>query len=603
MAEDHGAAVARAGAGAATSMAEERNPSTAMATAIVDELARNGVTDVVVCPGSRSTALAIAAVRQTGVTVHVRHDERSAGFLAIGLARGSGRPAVVVTTSGTAVANLVPAVAEADAAGVPLLVLSADRPSELQDVGANQTLRQARLFDGLVRWAVDLPAATSLSSQPALWRSTACRAVAAAMGVGGGHVGQVGTGGGAGPVHCNLAFREPTIPGLDDGRTSTSPFAPSIDGRDDGNPWTTHLGAPVDVAGIVDDLVAMLAGARVLVVAGDTPEPMVGLDDLPWPVVAEPTAGVSAGVGLAHGSLLLADEAWRTRHRPDVVLRLGHPTLSRAALSALADVPTVQVTASGIVDPARQATTAITAPPNVVVAGLVGVLEPTPDDEWMTTWRRGSEIAARVVANDLDGESTPEPGVARRVAAGAGDRPLVVSSSLPIRDVADYAGADDAGAADAVQGRVHANRGLAGIDGFVSTAIGVALACGPTVALAGDLSFLHDHNGLLVEDPSAVDLDLVVVDNDGGGLFHQVPAVRVPEFERVFATPHGRDLVAIAQAAGVQAERVEVDELADVLARPPGGIRVTVVATDRSDGAAARRAIRHHLADALSEVI
>ncbi|HKJ57153.1 MAG TPA: 2-succinyl-5-enolpyruvyl-6-hydroxy-3-cyclohexene-1-carboxylic-acid synthase, partial [Nitriliruptoraceae bacterium] len=468
-------------------MADIDNPSTAMATAVVDECARNGIADVVLCPGSRSTALAIAAVRHPDLRIHVRHDERSAGFLAIGLARGSGRPAVVVTTSGTAVANLAPAVAEADAAGVPLLVMSADRPVELHDVGANQTLRQARLFDGMVRWSVDLPAAGGAAGEPALWRSTACRAFAAASGVGGGHVGQVGSGGGAGPVHCNLAFREPTIPGLDDGRTTTAPYPHPIAGRDDGSPWTTHVGAPVDVGGIVEDLLTTLDGARVLVVAGDTPAPIAGLEDLPWPVVAEPTAGTHLGVGLAHGSLLLADDGFINAHRPDVVLRLGHPTLSRAALVNLADVPAVQVSASGIVDPSRQAIMAITAPAHEIVTGVLAALadhgtgevaaatgaassgsaaaavhdtgarggaasaeapgtDSEPPDEWLQTWRRASRLAAAVVAEHLDVVDPAESAVARVVAAAVGGRALVVASSLPIRDLADYAAppADDA---------------------------------------------------------------------------------------------------------------------------------------------------------------
>lgn len=614
-------------------MAESLNPSTAMATTIIDELVRNGVTDVVVCPGSRSTALAIAAVRRDGLTVHVRLDERSAGFLALGLARGSGRPAAVVTTSGTAVANLVPAVAEADMAGVPLMVLSADRPIELHGVGANQTLSQARLFDGLVRWSVDLPAPSGAVGEPRMWRSTVARAVAVAQGTGAGQLGQTGVGGSGGPVHCNLAFREPTVPGLDDGRSVTQAYPHAIDGRPDGLPWTTHVaaaGAP-GLRGIVGDLLEMCECARVLVVAGDSYVPMQGLDRLPWPVIAEPTAGTHAEVGLPHGSLLVASSVWRDAHRPDVVVRLGHPTLSRAALVELADIPTIQITASGAVDPARSATTAIIASPAAVVAGLLDAVHESGSQQirpqgagvdgtgaagvgsdgscgqsgrgrsgrgvgvaegWMEEWRRGSDVAAGVVARHLDGDDAPEPAVARRVVAASGRRPLVVASSLPIRDVADFAGFAGAGGTG---GRVHANRGLAGIDGFISTAVGVALASGPTVALAGDLSFLHDHNGLLVEDPSAVDLDVVVVDNDGGGLFHHVPAVQVPEFERVFATPHGRDLEAVARAAGADASTAGVDDVAGLVARSPGGLRVVVVPTDRQRGAHVRRAIRADL--------
>lgn len=617
-------------------MGEPQNPSTAMAATVMDELARNDVRDIVVCPGSRSTALAIAAVRHDDVTVHVRHDERGAGFLALGMARASGRPAVVVTTSGTAVSNLAPAVAEADASGIPLVVMSADRPVELHDVGANQTLVQADLFTGQVRWQVDLPAASGVVGESDLWRSSVCRAIAAATGVGSGQSAQAGTGGSPGPVHCNLSFREPTIPALDDGRSTVAPYPHPVAGRRTGEPWTVHRAGAIDLDAVVADLLDAWGDDRVLVVAGDTARPMVGLDDLPWPVVAEPTAGPVAATGIVHGGLVVGSAGWRGHHRPEVVLRLGHPTLSRGVLTHLADVATVQVTASGLVDPARRVATAVTAEPARFVAALLRVLghdqtvaaagaagagagsgadsDVGPDSgvgpgsdpgdhrasrraraasEWLAAWQAAGARAADVVADHLDVAAAPEPAVARRVAAATAGRPLVVASSLPIRDVADFAGAD-AGA------RVFANRGLAGIDGFVSTAVGVATISGPTVALAGDLSFLHDHNGLLVPDPDAVDLDLVVVDNDGGGLFHHVPAVQVPEFEQVFATPHGRDLVAIARAAGAEAVEVGVDEVGEVLARPAGGLRVVVVRTDRHAGAAARtamfRAVDHELA-------
>lgn len=220
-------------------------------------------------------------------------------------------------------------------------------------------------------------------------------------------------------------------------------------------------------------------------------------------------------------------------------------------------------------------------PDDLVTTLLAREVEPPPRD-FTEAWDDASRVATTVVAQHLDGPDAPEPAVARRVAASAGDRTLVVASSLPIRDMANHA--------RAVTGRVIANRGLAGIDGFTSTAVGVALASGPTVALAGDLSFLHDHNGLLV-DPGAVDLTLVVVDNDGGGIFHHVPAEGSEHFERLFGTPHGRDLVAVARAAGVPATEVDVDGVAAEVATPPDGFRVVVVRTDRVRGAAARRGI------------
>lgn len=570
------------------------NPSTAMATTFLDELARGGVAHVVVCPGSRSTALAIAAARRDAVTVHVRHDERSAAFMALGIGRATGMPAVVVTTSGTAVANLVPAAAESAAAGVPLLLLTADRPAELHDVGANQTLRQADLLRAVARWHCHLPAAAGQVGEPRTWRSTAARAVAVARGVAGGGPAQAGVGGGAGPVHCNLAFREPTVPGLHDGRSTAAAFTHDTTGRPDGTPWT-RFGAPEsDCTPTAEWLLDELAGRRVLVVAGDATRPMDDLDQLPWPVVAEPTAGPSLAAGLAHGSLLLAAAGWRDQHRPDVVLRLGHPTLSRPALVDFADVATIQVTASGIVDPARTADTAVTMPPAGLVAAVVDLAtrgEATSDETrtWRRAWVEADDRAATVVADELADNPGSEPAVAAAVAGAVGPRAFVLASSLPVRDVADHAGSP-------VTGRVYANRGLAGIDGFTSTAVGVATVAGPTVALAGDLAFLHDHNGLLVAHEAQPPLTLVVVDNDGGGLFHHVPAARVPEFERLFATPHGRDLAAIARAAGVDADEVSARDLPEALQVAGGeaadrGVRVLVVRTDRGASAALRRRI------------
>ncbi len=599
------------------------NPSTALAGTVVDELVRGGVRHVVLAPGSRSTALAVAVARRDDVELHVRHDERSAAFLALGLARGDGRPAAVVTTSGTAVANLGPAVAEAHTAGVPLVVVSADRPVELHHVGANQAFAQADLFRELVRWHLDLPAASGAPGEPGYWRSATARLVAAARGRPGAGVVAADAGGSAGPVHANLAFREPTVPGLDDGRTRALPYRQVLAGRTDGQPWT-RFGLPSTAIDpdLVARLQALVAGRRVLVVAGDGPTPAPALAALRRsgvPVLAEPTVGGPRGVGTPHlGPILAAmgdDPAWR----PDLVLRLGRPTLSRAALVGLSDVETVQVTEVGVTDPTRTVAHAVTAPAGPLVAALVaaGLAQ---ESNWSQRWRDGVEVARGVVAGHLDGRDAPEPAVARRVSSAVGDRPLVVASSLPIRDLADYADAapdaapdagpdagepvgDPAGPASPTgPGRVLANRGLAGIDGFTSTAVGVALASGPTVALAGDLSFLHDHNGLLVPDVAAVPLVLVVVDNDGGGIFHQVPAHDLDDFERLFATPHGRDLVAVAEAAGVPAMAVDVDEVAEVVAHPPtDGMQVVVVRTDRQRGAAARAAIRDDLAGKLAD--
>nr|WP_274387441.1 2-succinyl-5-enolpyruvyl-6-hydroxy-3-cyclohexene-1-carboxylic-acid synthase [Salsipaludibacter albus] len=562
---------------------------------MVDELVRVGVRHVVVSPGSRSTALALAVAARDELTVHVRHDERSVGFVALGVGRVTGIPAAVVTTSGTAVANLAPAVVEADAAGVPLLLLTADRPVELHEVGANQTIRQADLFGERLRWAMHLPAPGGHAGEPATWRTTVDRAVAAATGIAGS--GSSGTGGPAGPVHLDVAFREPTVPGLDDGRSRTEAYPHPATGRAGGRPWTTWSTPPAEVD--VSDLAARLAGRRVLVVAGDGPRPIGGLATLGergWPVVAEPTAGPRHGVGLTHGTALLGAGGWLSGDaRPDVVLRLGRPTLARPVHHDLADVETIQVTTSGVVDPSRAATSAVVADPDAVVIGLLAAAPEPPPPGWTAAWTRAADVATGLVEEVLgSGDAAASaPAVMGSVAVAAGSRPLVVASSLPIRDLDAWVARTDA--------RVHANRGVAGIDGFTSTAVGVAVASGPTVAVAGDLSFLHDHNGLLVDDPATVPLTLVVVDNDGGGLFHHVPAVRTAGFERLFATPHGRDLVTVAAATGVEAASVAPGDLSAAVTRSDGGLRVLVVRTDRHADAAVRGDLARELAVRLGD--
>lgn len=562
----------------------------AFAATLVDEWVRGGLTDAVVAPGSRSTPLAVALVADARVRVHVVLDERSAGFFAVGIALASGRPAVVLTTSGTAAAELHPAVVEAHHARVPVLVCTADRPPDLHHVGAPQTVVQEGLYGSAVRWA-HAPGVPHESSLPA-WRSVAARALLEAT------AGPAGPG----PVHLNLAFREPLV-GDPDG---------AVDGRPAGQPW--HAVAAVPAGPPPPDVVAALAasGSRGLVVAGaGAGEPEVVHDlaaALGWPVVADPRSGcrLSDASTVAAADALLRIPTFAAAHRPDLVLRLGAPWASRVVGEWIAglDVPQFLVDPHGAwLDPGRSATTVVVADPTALAAAVAGDagVRPAPSD-WLASWAAAEAAAQNAVDRVVAAHRDPtEPAVARAVvdAVPLGGT-LVVSSSMPVRDVEWY-GRPRAGL------RVLSNRGANGIDGVLSTALGAAAAGpGPTVALVGDLAFLHDTNGLLIPPGTAsgVDATVVVVDNDGGGIFSFLPQARVlpaDRFERLLGTPHGLDLCQVARAHGADAvAAASVDDVSAAVRNRPERVRVVVVRTDRAANVAVHDEIHRAVADAVA---
>jgi 2-succinyl-5-enolpyruvyl-6-hydroxy-3-cyclohexene-1-carboxylate synthase len=534
------------------------NPSTALARVLVDELVRSGVREAVLAPGSRSAPLAFAlhAADAAGrLRLHVRIDERSAGFLALGLAKASGIPAAVVTTSGTAVANLHPAVLEAAHAGVPLLLLTADRPPELRGVGANQTVDQLGIFGPAVRLFIELGAPETRTGQNAYWRSTVCRAVAAAA---------------TGPVHVNVALREPLVPSPDDD------WPESLDGR--AGPWTEVV-PPAPPGPVADDL-----PARTVLVLGDAPAALTAAalalaHARGWPVVAEPSARLATGA-LAGGDLLLRG-GFVAAHRPDRVLAVGRPTLSRAVGRLLAAAP-LDVVSPGPTwtDPAGRAARVLPAVP--APAGEV-------DEAWLPAWRDAA-ATARAAVDAVLGDGLSEPAVAVTLMdAVPGGGLVVCGSSTPVRDLFL------AGPRDGVT--VLANRGAAGIDGTVSTAVGAALAHrGPAYALLGDLTFLHDANGLVIgPGEPRPDLTIVVVNNDGGAIFgvlEQGAPEHAAAFERVFGTPHGVDLAALCAATGTPYQRVTSRAELRAALVAPDGIRVVEVRTDRHTAASLDAAIR-----------
>ncbi|MGH9104554.1 MAG: 2-succinyl-5-enolpyruvyl-6-hydroxy-3-cyclohexene-1-carboxylic-acid synthase [Acidimicrobiales bacterium] len=603
----------------------------AFADIFVDEWARAGVTDAVVCPGSRSTPLlvALAAAAEKGVLrLHVLLDERSAGFFALGLGRASGLPAPVITTSGTAAAELHPAVIEASYAGAPMLAVTADRPAELQDCGAPQTVRQAGLFGPAVRWEVVLgvPELAAAGS----WRSVASRSVAEARG-------------GArrpGPVHLDLAFREPLVgsagallapaepSGLELGRRGQEGGEPWHRGREGGAPWHRgreggapwHRVAPPEEVPAPADVVELLAGGgeRGLIVAGcgaGDPHAVWELSRATgWPVLADPTSGCRRP-----GAVSTADALLRTglagRWQPDVVVRLGAPWVSKVLNAWLGELscPQVLVDRWGVwAAPDRAPGEVVLASPEPVCRAVAKAVAVAPSGGWAAQWARAEELAQEAIEQALVAEAAmTEPAIARALAASAPPgATVVVSSSMPVRDLECWARPRDAL-------RVIANRGANGIDGVLSTALGVAAAsrpaggeaggARPVIALLGDLALLHDAGALLGAPGRDVDLDVVVVDNDGGGIFNFLPqATSQPRerFERLWGTPHGLDLCALARGYGVPAKRADdLQELARALAGPEGderagrGVRVLVAPAARAENVSVHRRL-HQAVDA-----
>ncbi|MEU4316702.1 2-succinyl-5-enolpyruvyl-6-hydroxy-3-cyclohexene-1-carboxylic-acid synthase [Nocardia sp. NPDC024068] len=527
------------------------NPSTAQARVVVDELARGGVREVVLCPGSRNAPLAFAlqAADAAGkLRLHMRIDERTAGFLAIGLAIASGAPVPVVMTSGTAVANLGPAVLEANYARVPLIVLSANRPYEMLGTGANQTVEQLGLFGSQVRATISLglaetEAATDYPRQNSVWRSSVCRVLAAARGTRSGN---------AGPVHFDIPLREPLVP---DSRASE----PIPAGREADRPWTATqyatLDVPLDIDLTPDTVVISGHGA------GLRPE-LAAL-----PTVAEPTAPV-------HGPALHPLALPLLKPRQAVIT--GRPTLHRQVSKVLAD-PEVTVYAL---------TTGPRWPDvsgNVVGTGTRAVTTGEPSPQWLARCHELDQRARTVVREELAGHPKPTGLHVAAVIMDAlreGDQ-LLLGASNPVRDAALVSSARPGV-------RVLSNRGVAGIDGTVSSAVGAALHhSGRTVALIGDLTFLHDAPGLLIGrgEPRPDDLTIVVANDDGGGIFElleQGDPQYAGVFERVFGTPHGMDLSALCAAYRIPHRQVGPAELAAELAVPASGFRVLEVLTDRA---------------------
>ncbi len=555
---------------------------------LVDEWLRCGVEHAVVSPGSRSTPMALA-LAASAIRLHVHHDERSAGFMAIGLALAAWEPTVVLTTSGTAAVELHPAVVEADLACVPLLVCTADRPPELIDVGAPQAIDQTHLFGRSARW-FHAPGVADDLTRPR-WRALAARAYAEA------------TGPTPGPVHLNLALREPLV-----GAPGPLPAPRSPDGASWA--WRPPVQSPVDpIVTVAEDL----SGRRGLIVAGAGSGDGALVHELAqrlgWPVLASPQAPVWGvpDACIAHADAILRAVDPMGELRPELVLRLGAPLASRMVGEWLAATGAVEVVVAGTAgwsDPHASAAVVVAADPVHLLSAWAD--EPVSagqvdDGRWLAAWRSSGSRAAAAIASVLAATDEPtEPGIAQAVVdALPAEGCLVVSSSMPVRDLEWYV-------VPSGPITVLANRGANGIDGVVSTAVGAAVGGGGSTALLiGDVAFLHDSNGLLGASDRGADLVVVVVDNDGGGIFSFLPqaqAVATDDFERLYGTPHGLDLVALAAAFGVPARAIQPGEdITDAVraAMAGGGVHVLVVHSGRDRNLALHQALNAAVADSL----
>ena len=537
---------------------------------LVDEWVRRGVRHAVVAPGSRSTPMAVALATRDDLDVHVVHDERAAAFVALGLGL-DGDPAVLLCTSGTAAANFHPAVVEAGLSDVPMIVVTADRPPELRDVGAAQTIDQTGLFGRSVRWFHD-PGVADDTAAPS-WRSLARRVHQASA---------------DGPVHLNLPFREPLLgtagelpAALPVVRVRPGAAAPGLSLHGDGgpNPLESERGV-------------ILAGGR----SGVRPDEVAALAAATgWPVLADPLSGCrNLEAAVTAFDALLRHERFAAEHRPDVIVRLGRPAASKALGTWVASsgATLIQIGGPGVIDPDHRVAVVLPASAVASLAEQADAFERSGD--WTGSWVSASQRAERSIEKFLDDvDSLSEPAVARVVAESLpDDGRLVVASSMPVRDLEWFGGPSAI---------AHSNRGANGIDGVVSTALGLALHDRPVVVLVGDIAFLHDGGALTALAQRRRDLRIVVVDNDGGGIFSFLPqasALAGERFEQLFGTPHGTDVVAVARAHGLDAETVSAtDALRERLGR--SGPTVTRVPTDRAANVAIHAALNAAIADAL----
>lgn len=578
--------------------------------AFVEALVGAGLRDAVVCPGSRSTPLALALRRHPGLRVFVHLDERAAGFFGLGLARAARRPVVLLSTSGTAAVNFGPAVTEAREARVPLVVVTADRPPELRDRGANQTIDQVSLYGSRAKWFVELPVPETGPTAEAHVRWVAARAAATAAAAP------------AGPVQVNWPFREPLVP---EGSLEPDPEAP---------PHTRVVGGfrILSESDLLDLAERLAVARRPLLVCGpfDRPGGAAALTDLARSVgaaiLADGLANLRTGPHdrsnvVAHGDLALRSERVRAALRPDLVLRFGATPTSKPLLGYLAETAAAQIVVDdgGWNEPTLLPGTIVQAEPVALASALsaaVGARRgagPTGDPGWLAPWRAVDAAAARAIRMTAADLGEPFEGevfvdLAERLPEGT---IVYVGNSMPVRDLDAYLGSSAASV------RWLGNRGASGIDGVVSSALGAAAGGDPVLAVVGDLSFLHDLNAIATAPRDGLRATVVVVDNDGGGIFSFLPQATAerPEvglpthFEELFGTPHGVDVLSVARALGAETEELVPGRVGEAVARAvrasleQPGVRVLRLRSDRTRNVELHRRISSAVTEAVEAAL
>ncbi|HET7443656.1 MAG TPA: 2-succinyl-5-enolpyruvyl-6-hydroxy-3-cyclohexene-1-carboxylic-acid synthase [Solirubrobacterales bacterium] len=565
----------------ATDRVDPTNANTALASAFAEELARGGLRRAVISPGSRSTPLAVALWRAPEIEVTVIVDERSAGFFALGAAQASGEPVALLCTSGTAVANYHPAVCEADESAVPLVVLSADRPPELRGIGAGQTIDQIKVFGSSVRWFCEVGTHEANDEGLLHYRSVACRALAAARGETR-----------PGPVHLNLPWREPLAPVPVEGAvTATDPLA--LEGRD-GRPLTAVTRIDLEPSSFLLDEVAGHIGDAIagVIVAGrqldpELREPLAHLARVAgFPILAEPTSQLRCGPHdrshvVTTYDQLLRDERFARSVVPDLVLRFGEMPTSKPLRTWLAASGADQIVIDpfgGWNEPSRRAAALLRADPTELAAGWAARLEGV-DRGAPEAWIAAERAARGALAGALDAAGPiTEPALHLALGCAHRDGDLVyTASSMPIRDQESFLAAEET---DVL---FLCNRGANGIDGLLSSGIGAAVGSGrPTTIVTGDLGLLHDIGGLAALRDTSVAVRIVVIDNDGGGIFHFLPqeaTLGAEEFEALLGTPRGVDVAKVAALFDLPHHRLE--SLAELPLALAAGTGLIEVRTDR----------------------
>ncbi len=579
--------------------------------AFVEGLVAAGIREAVVCPGSRSTPLALALRAAAGIRVRVLYDERAAGFFALGMARTARRPVVLLATSGTAVVEFAPAVVEAQLSRVPLVVLTADRPAELRDRGAPQAIDQAQLYGRAAKWFTELPLLDGDPATLAHWRWVAGRAVATAAA------------GPAGPVQVNVPFRDPLLP---DGPLET-PAADAV-----AEPFVAVMAGKrtLDDAAL-RGLAGWVAGARRgLILAGPDDDPALpaALAVLAratgFPILADPLSGLRTGphdrgLVIAHADQLARPGPWIGAHAPDLVLRTGAMPTSRPVAELLTHTRPEVIVLDGDAgwrDSTLVPATFVHADPAATAAALATRLaagrDPAAEPGWTADWVTADRVADAAMVRwistlDEPFEGGPWPVLAHLLPDGA---VLWAGSSMPVRDMDAWLPST----ARAIT--VRSNRGANGIDGVVSTALGsAAVAGGPVALVLGDIAFLHDLNALVAARLHGLSATILLVNNDGGGIFSflpqaqpaaAIPGTGLPEhYEELFGTPHGIDVGPIVRAMGGEHRLLTPADLGaairDSVGRP--GVRVLELRTDRARNCQLHREVAAVVAKALAGLV